>query len=170
MAAVLKNTALKRKRMIYENFMLKNLLCGLPVMGVCLLLQSLLVIAAFRFYRHHQPRIRQASFWPTMGVINGVMLILVIGNIAQVVIWALLFYVLKEFTVFKDAVYHSAVNFTTLGYGDIVMSARHRLLGPLEAMNGVLMIGVSSATLMAFYQDALKKAFLVHGKKQDPKG
>ena len=146
--------------------MLINLLYGLPVMGVCLLLQSMLVIAAFRFYNNRQHRVGQASFLPTMGVINGVMLILVIGNVAQVVIWALLFHFLGEFAVFGDAIYHSAVNFTTLGYGDIVMSQRYRLLGPLEAMNGVLMIGVSSATLMAFFQDAMKKTFLARGKKR----
>ena len=42
---------------------------------------------------------------------------------------------------------HSAVNFTTLGYGDIVMSRRWRLLGPLEAVNGSLMLGLSAAML-----------------------
>ena len=59
--------------------------------------------------------------------------------------------------MFGDAVYHSAVNFTTLGYGDIVMSGKHKLLGPLEAINGVLMIEVSTAALMASFQDAMKK-------------
>jgi hypothetical protein len=44
------------------------------------------------------------------------------------------------------------VNFTSLGYGDIVMSRERRLLGPLEAANGVLMLGMSSATLMAIMQ------------------
>lgn len=150
--------------------MLINLLYGLPAMGACLLLQSVLVVMAFRFYTHRQPMVSQASFWPTMGVINGVMLILVIGNVTQVAIWALLFLFLGEFDVFRDAVYHSAVNFTTLGYGDIVMSQRYRLLGPLEAMNGVLMIGVSSATLMAFFQDAMKKNFAARRKRKKPKG
>lgn len=145
--------------------MLINLLYGLPVMGACLLLQSLLIIAAFRHYTHRRALVRQASFWPTMRVINGVMLILVIGNIAQVAIWALLYLFLGEFSKFGDAIYHSAVNFTTLGYGDIIMSEKHRLLGPLEAINGVLMIGVSTAVLMAFFQDAMKKTFLARRKK-----
>jgi hypothetical protein len=54
-------------------------------------------------------------------------------------------------------VYYSAVNFATLGYGDIVMSERYRFLGPLEVINGVLMIGVSTAALMTSFQDALRK-------------
>jgi hypothetical protein len=52
-----------------------------------------------------------------------------------------------EFADFEEAFYHSAVNFTTLGYGDIVMSRRWRLLGPLEAVNGSLMLGLSAAML-----------------------
>jgi len=55
-----------------------------------------------------------------------------------------------------EAVYHSAVNFTSLGYGDIVMSARWKLLGPLEAANGVLMFGMTSAGLMAILQQMIK--------------
>jgi hypothetical protein len=48
---------------------------------------------------------------------------------------------------FETAYYHSAVNFTTPGYGDYVMSQRWRLLGPLEALNGSLMLGLSAAML-----------------------
>jgi hypothetical protein len=54
-----------------------------------------------------------------------------------------------EFRDFETAFYHSAVNYTTLGYGDIVMSERRRLLGPLEAMTGVLLFGLSAATVFA---------------------
>ena len=47
------------------------------------------------------------------------------------------------------------MNFTSLGYGDIVMSRERRLLGPLEAVNGVLMLGMSAATLMAVLQNMI---------------
>ena len=137
--------------------MLINLFYGLPIMGACLLLQSLLFISAVHFYYRRQTLVHNPSFWSTMLIINGVMLILVIGNIAQVAIWALLFRFLGEFSQFSEALYHSAVNFATLGYGDIVMSSKHKLLGPLESINGVLMIGVSTAALMASFQDAMKK-------------
>lgn len=137
--------------------MLINLFYGLLVMAVCLLLQSLLLTAALRYYTHSQILMKNPSLWSTLFVINGVMLLLVLGNIAQVAIWALLFRLLGEFPGFGEAVYHSAVNFATLGYGDIVMSNNHKLLGPIEAINGVIMIGVSTAALMAAFQDAMKK-------------
>jgi hypothetical protein len=40
-------------------------------------------------------------------------------------------------------------SYTTLGYGDLVMSPAWSLLGPLEAANGILMFGVSTATVFA---------------------
>ncbi len=142
-----------------------NLLLGLPVMVVCLFLQAALLVVAMRYYGGHQGLVRDSSFWSTLAVIKVVMLILVLGNLAQVAIWALLFVLLGEFSDFTTAFYHSAVNFATLGYGDMVMSDPHRLLGPLEAVNGVLMIGVSTAALMTAFQDALRKTMASRRKQ-----
>lgn len=143
--------------------MLINLLLGLPTMVLCLFLQSLLVIVALRYYSRHSSKVNNPSFVSGLVVVNGVMLLLVIGNLIQVAIWALLFEMLGEFERFDAAFYHSAVNFATLGYGDIVMSEQHKLLGPIEAINGVLMIGVSTAALMATFQDAMKKT--IHARQ-----
>ena len=144
--------------------MLRNLLFGLPTMVLCLFLQSLLVILAVRYYSRHEHQISNPSFLSSLFVINGVMLLLVIGNIFQLAIWAALFIFLGEFDDVGKAVYFSAVNFATLGYGDIVMSERYRFLGPLEAINGVLMIGVSTALLMAALQDTMRKTLQARRK------
>ena len=137
--------------------MLTNLLLGLPTMVVCLFLQSLLLVAVVHYYRRHENLIRNPSIWASMVVIKSVMLILLAGNLAQISIWAVLFLLLGEFEQFGEAFYHSAVNFSTLGYGDFVMSDQHKLLGPLEAVNGILMVGVSTAMLMTGLQDAMQK-------------
>ena len=137
--------------------MIGNLSLGMFVMAVCLALQLVLVALAMRYYRKHDYLVERSSFTSSLRVIFGVMALLVIGNVAQIAIWALLLQLLGEFSDFTEAVYHSAVNFATLGYGDIVMSEEHRLLGPLEAVNGVLMIGVSTAALMTAFQDAFKR-------------
>lgn len=137
--------------------MLLNIAIGLPVMALCLFLQTLLLLVATRYYVRRETLVRSPSFGLTFLVLGGVMLILVLGNIAQTGIWALLFLLLGEFMDYSTAFYHSAVNFATLGYGDLVMSPKHRLLGPLEAINGVLMIGLSTAVLLTAFQDALKK-------------
>lgn len=137
--------------------MLINLLFGLLTMILCLFLQSLLFVAAIVFYGRHEEQLNNPSFWSSLTVIVSVMLLLVLGNLMQIGVWALLFLLLEEFQQFGEAFYHSAVNFSTLGYGDFVMSGEHKLLGPLEAVNGVLMIGVTSAALITAFQDGIRK-------------
>ena len=87
------------------------------------------------------------------------MIAMMLGNFVQIVIWGYLFILLGEFSELYEAVYHSAVNFTSLGYGDVVMSARWKLMGPLEAANGVLMFGMTAAALMAILQHLIKMQF-----------
>jgi hypothetical protein len=84
------------------------------------------------------------------------MIAMMAGTLVQVGLWGLLFVWLGEFSEFYEAVYHSAVNFASLGYGDIVMRKQWKLLGPLEAINGVLMLGMSAAALMAILQHLIK--------------
>ncbi len=147
--------------------MLTNFLLGLPTMVLSLLLQIVLIVIAIRYYyRKHYTR-DQASFLSSLVVISSIMLLLVIGNLGQIALWALLFLVLGEFQQFAVAFYHSAVNFGSLGYGDIVMSEKYRLLGALEAINGVLMIGVSTAALMSTFQNETKKLQAERNKSTD---
>ena len=139
--------------------MLTNFLLGLPTMVLCLMLQIVFLVVVINYFYNHSDILDNVSLWSTLVVINGVMLLLVIGNLGQIAIWALMFQGLGEFDQFGTAFYHSAVNFGSLGYGDIVMSDEHKLLGALEAINGVLMIGVSTAVLMTVFQRATKKLF-----------
>ena len=62
-----------------------------------------------------------------------------------------------EFKEFATAFYHSVVNFTTLGYGDLVMSEKRRILGALEAANGVLMFGLTTSILFVILNELVKR-------------
>lgn len=137
--------------------MLLNLLTGLPVMLLCLVLQAIFVTVNLRYYaRFNLLRENRESQWVDILLLSVAMLLMLLSNLTQMVIWAVLFLLLGEFSDFTTALYHSAVNFVTLGYGDIVMSARWRLLGPLEAVNGILMFGVSTAVMTAAVLDVVK--------------
>lgn len=137
--------------------MLINLLAGLPVILLCLALQAIFVARCLRYYARfrHEHR-HHASQWLDILLLSLVMLLTLLGNFVQMAIWAALFMLLGEFEAFDAALYHSGVNFTTLGYGDLVMSERWRLLGPLEAANGILMFGVSTAVMTAAVIDVIK--------------
>ena len=138
--------------------MLPNLIVGLPAMLLCLILQVTFTFWAVRYYLRASGTITAAAGTRVqIRPLLLVMLILTGGNLLQITLWGALFLVLGEFTEFYEAVYHSGVNFASLGYGDIVMSKSWKLLGPLEAVNGVLMIGMSGAALMAVLQQLIRK-------------
>ena len=138
--------------------MLMNMFLGLPTMVICLMLQVVWLILMIRYYAAYRDQLTGSTVWSSLKLVSLVMLALVLGNLAQIAIWAVLFQMLGEFTQFDAAFYHSAVNFGSLGYGDVVMSDRHKLLGALEAINGVLMIGVSTAALMTPFKQALQRS------------
>jgi hypothetical protein len=82
-------------------------------------------------------------------------LILVFLHIVQIAIWALTYRALVpagQLESLEQAVYFSFVTFTTLGYGDITLGEGWRLLSGIEAMNGILLVGWSTAVLFAVVQ------------------
>jgi hypothetical protein len=56
----------------------------------------------------------------------------------------------------SDLLYFAFVNYTTLGYGDITPAQVWRLIGPMTAMNGILMFGWSTAVLFEVLRKTLE--------------
>jgi hypothetical protein len=133
--------------------MIANLLIGCGTMVFCLLIQCLVVGYLVRLLAKLEARnlIRPTVRWSVF-LLLGIMMTMLAGNLAQMVVWAGLFLLCGEFQDFSTAFYHSVVNFSTLGYGDLVMSDERRVLGALEASNGVLMLGLTTSVLFAALQ------------------
>ncbi len=89
------------------------------------------------------------GFWENVGVMMIVSLVTAAAHLIQIALWAVAFLVVGEISTFEKAFYYSAQNYTALGYGDIVLAERWRLLGPLEAINGLLLFGLSTAVMFA---------------------
>jgi len=70
---------------------------------------------------------------------------LFLATITEVWVWATLYIALGAIGSLEQAVYFSTVTFTTLGFGDIILDERWRLLSSFEAANGLLMFGWSTA-------------------------
>jgi hypothetical protein len=81
------------------------------------------------------------------------------AHLVEIGLWAVVLVLCGEFQEFTNAYYHSAVNYATLGYGDLLLTPAWRLLGPLEATNGALMFGVSAAMVFAVIQRVLQARF-----------
>jgi hypothetical protein len=73
----------------------------------------------------------------------------------EVIVWSLTYSFVNAAPADANLVYFAFVNYTTLGYGDVVPVERWRLLGPMTAMNGVLLFGWSTAVLFEVLRKAL---------------
>lgn len=82
------------------------------------------------------------------------------AQLIEIGLWAIIFRLCGEFGDMGTAYYHSAVNFTTLGYGDVLLSPYWRRLGPLEAVNGMLLFGVSTAMIFAIILRLIETRYL----------
>ena len=73
--------------------------------------------------------------------------VLMIAHLAEVLVWSLIYVVTGAAREGTDLIYFAFVNYTTLGYGDVTPVERWHLLGPMTAMNGVLLFGWSTAVI-----------------------
>jgi voltage-gated potassium channel Kch len=87
-----------------------------------------------------------------VGVLVFTVLSVFLFHTIEIWLWALLYIGLGTFEVMERALYFSTVTFTTLGYGDITLSPRWQLLSAFEAVNGIILIGVSTAFVFAVIQ------------------
>jgi hypothetical protein len=80
--------------------------------------------------------------------VGGVALIVYLVAIVEVLIWGGAYLAFDAIEGFEKAICFPAVTFTTLGYGDVVLDSSRRLLSSLEAVNGILMFGWSTAVVI----------------------
>ncbi|MEY4249402.1 MAG: hypothetical protein RJA87_1035 [Pseudomonadota bacterium] len=59
--------------------------------------------------------------------------------------YAILFYAIGATESFEAALYYSTATYATIGYGDVVLDHRWRILGAIEGGNGVILLGWSTA-------------------------
>lgn len=129
------------------------LVVGIGVVLCTIFVHALAMVATINLFRHERKVGRAGGG----ALIDFTILALVISfafvaHLIEIALWAVLLVVCGEFQEFATAYYLSAVNYSTLGYGDLLLTPSWRLLGPLEATNGALMFGVSAAMVFAVIQ------------------
>ena len=143
--------------------MITVIVLGLLAMSACLALQALASVFAARYFAKASKQPLGPK--PLRGIFlqfSILMIVLMIGNIVQVAFWALLYSLLGAFEDFETAMYFSGVTFTSLGYGDVVLDGRMRLLGPLQAANGLMMFGITTALFISAVQQVTAKWIATH--------
>jgi Ion channel len=129
--------------------MLSNLALGTFVIVLTVLTHTFGLIGVTKVMAHMTDRFRMHGHRSRIVAMISVVLGLFLVITAEVWLWALVYWLLAALPNFADALYFSTVSFSTVGFGDVVPAEKWRLLGALEAVNGFLMIGWSTAYLIA---------------------
>jgi hypothetical protein len=136
------------------------LVVGACAIATTIIIHALALNATVRFVRRKR-RLGLAGkrFWLDFPIVVLAISFALVAHLIEMAIWAVLFMVCGEFQVFGTAYYHSAVSYTTLGSGDVGMSPSWSLLSPLEAADGMLMFGVSTAMIFAVIQHLVESRY-----------
>ena len=135
--------------------MLRISLIGAAIVAITVVIHA---VGSTLLVRHIVRHYADEHGWrPGMAIIVLIkaVLVLVILHVLEIMLWAgsyILILPADELTSFEQAVYFSFVTFTTLGYGDITLSESWRMLSGIEALNGILLIGWTTAMLFAVVQ------------------
>ena len=127
----------------------RPLIVGIGVVLCTIVIHALVLNATVTFFRR-EARLHQAG---TRYLIDLLIVVLVtlfafVAHVVEIGVWARLFVLCGEFQTIGAAYYQSAMNYSTLGYGDVIMSPAWKLLGPIEAADGALLFGMSTAMIL----------------------
>lgn len=139
--------------------MMLQFLVGMLVSGTNIGLHALVIVVAVTIARSAGLRHTKRPRLHLMGVMIAAAVVLMIAHMLEIMMWAAT-YTLVGAAADKDLLYFAFVNYTTLGYGDITPVRKWQLIGPLTAMNGVLLFGWSAAILFEVLRKTLERLAL----------
>jgi len=94
-------------------------------------------------------------FWPLTWRLLSVAWRLVLLHLGEIIVWGLFYWWQKCLPDAESSFYFSAVTYTTVGYGDLVLPSEWRLVGAVEGLTGILMCGLSTGLFFAVVSKSL---------------
>ena len=136
------------------------ILIGVFIICINVVLQSIITVFSLKYLHQFNSKKNRISIKTVLLQMSLSVSLLTLLHGAQCTIWAAAFYFNPEIDnlySFKEAIYFSLITFTTVGYGDVVIDSDWKILGGLEAINGIMMVGWSTALMFSYLQIILKK-------------
>lgn len=135
---------------------IEKILTALAVMFICTLVHALFMIVGYEYVDN-----RRTNMSSSIKPFHNAMLIwlfimwMCLGIGIEASVWAIMYLYNPAITMLPDAetaFYFSLVTYTSLGYGDIVLTGDWRILSAIEAANGVIIFGWTTALIFYFIQ------------------
>ena len=129
--------------------MLRELLIAFMIVAVCVLIHigGIVIFAQFLFRRFPAETLATMSRQTFLLIL--VFVVVLSLHLIETGIWATFYFWNNHFEDFETALYFSLGTYSTIGYGDVVLPQRWRLLGGIEGISGVLLCGLSGAFIFA---------------------
>jgi Ion channel len=139
--------------------------CGVSVINI--MVHALITLVAIGIARRAglQGTSRPRLHLMTVMVVTA--LVIMIAHTVEIVVWSLAYAVVGAAPAGSDLLDFAFVNYTTLGYGDVTPVKEWRLIGPMTAMNGILMFGWSTALLFEVLRKTIEHLALI-GASEGP--
>jgi hypothetical protein len=143
--------------------MLRQLLVSIAVSGCNIAIHAIVMAAVLWAARVADERATSRQSLRLVAVMIATVSVLMTAHIVEVIVWSLAYMMVGAAPPGTDFIYFAFVNYTTLGYGDVTPIERWQLLGPMTAMNGVLLFGWSTAVIFA----VLRKTMVTGGTEEE---
>ena len=139
--------------------MLRQFLVGGAVSVCNITVHALVMTVLVRVMHRTRARGAASPSAPLTVIMIAAVSVLMVAHASEVAVWAMAYRIVDVVPVGGSVMYFAFVNYTTLGYGDIVPIEEWQLLGPMTAMNGVLLFGWSTAVIF----EVLRRAMALGG-------
>jgi len=113
------------------------------VMAFCVTIHAVGMTAMLRKVDRGTP-LADLRFWMQSWTLIRIAAALIALHLVEIAAWALLYFLLRGTPDLSTALYFSSVTYTTVGYGDVVLSREWYFVGGIEALTGILMCGWST--------------------------
>jgi Ion channel len=127
--------------------MLRQFLVGAAVSVCNIAIHAMVMATVIQVARIAGERATSHQSLRLIAVMIAAVSVLMAAHLAEVLVWSFAYTIVGVAPPGADRIYFAFVNYTTLGYGDVIPLERWRLLGPMAAMNGVLLFGWSTAVI-----------------------
>jgi len=127
--------------------MLRQIIFGSAVSLGNIAIHALVMVVIVRAARVVHAKFLSRPTLRLVAVMMAAVSVLMAAHLSEIAIWSLAYALVGAAPQGADRLYFAFVNYTTQGYGDVVPVERWRLLGPMTAMNGVLLFGWSTAVI-----------------------
>jgi hypothetical protein len=127
--------------------MLRQYLVGATASVCNIAIHAVVMVAVIRVTRIADEWATSRQTLRLTAVMIATVTVLMVAHLAEVLVWSSIYAIASAAPAGTDLIYFAFVNYTTLGYGDVTPVERWHLLGPMTAMNGVLLFGWSTAVI-----------------------